>query len=144
MKCSMDGGLILLFQRFKYHLAVTTKYIYWLINLYKPNILLQTLKLAQKKFGIYRFHYTCKGVFTLSNVPLIFISNFYLSDCFKHKSDSLNGGLWCLTPLSTLFQLYCCSHFYCWRKQEYLEKTTDLSHDTIKLYPIMLNQVHLA
>jgi len=85
------------------------------------------------------------GWLMVSNITLIIGSSRNHNEWqYKHE-HTIEVGIWCLTPLSIICQLYSSDQFYCWRKTEYPEKkNSDLPQVTDNLYHIMLHRVHLS
>jgi hypothetical protein len=57
----------------------------------------------------------------------------YRTTAFMKVDIGIIAGLvfWCLTPLLTIFQLFCGCQFYWWRKLEYPETILQINHSLI-------------
>ena len=97
----------------------------------------------QDEWYIYIYHsfimlhfFVCQNT---THSPRFLISVHLLFQIILERVFSGWGlGVWCWTPLSTIFQLYRRGQFYWWRKLDYKVKTTELPQVTDKLYHIML------
>jgi hypothetical protein len=92
-------------------------------------------------------HFPYKQIFVELVLWVIHVMTGMIHVVWRGRRDRMVVGwygLWCLAPLSTIFQLYHGSELYWWRKPEYSEKITDLPQVIYKLYHIMLYRVHLA
>jgi hypothetical protein len=74
----------------------------------------------------------------------IFPTKYQWKVIAKEMVSKTSGGLWCLTPCSTIFQIYRGGQFYWWRKPEYRGGEPPICRKSDKLYHIKLYQVHLA
>jgi hypothetical protein len=82
----------------------------------------------------------------MENNKVVFwrISNWNIVVFVMKYPCKMGLGLWCLMPLSTIFQLYYCGQFY-WKEETGVRRK---NHNPVvsywQIYHIMLYQVHLV
>ena len=127
--CLISFMLVQALQRSLCFIIVLVRFLYFVVYLKSDFTYISFMTFCQISFQ-----------FIIKNKIKKLDSSVYLDDMYLGQGL----GLWSITPLSTIFQLYRCGQFYWWRNTEYLEKTIDLSQVTDKFYHIMLYRVHLA
>ena len=82
------------------------------------------------------------GLKLLSLWVIVYVVHMSVFSCYPLIFDGL---VWFMVFNATfsIISVISCTQFYWWKKLEYLEKTTDLSQVTYKLYHI-LYRAHLA